>query len=54
MQRPSLASCLSLLHPWVLGRGEGGETLVGASAESFINLHKYADEQRDRASACRR
>lgn len=52
MERPSLASSLSLLHPWVLGRGAGGEALVGASAESFINLHKYADEQRDRASAC--
>lgn len=52
MERPSLASSLSLLHPWVLGRVAGGEALVGASAESFINLHKYADEQRDRASAC--
>lgn len=54
MEGPSSAPSLSLLHPWVMGRGRGETALVGAGTESFINLHKYADEQRGwEPSACR-
>lgn len=41
MERPSLASSLNLLHPWVLGRGGRGKPLwvpVLNHLSIFINM----------------